>query len=170
MRSTTGLAVLFAVLAAVLQIAVAPNIAIAGVAPNFLLLMVVISAMVDGPRRGMSMGFALGFVYDLTTTGPVGPGTLVFTLVGFMAGQMRQNMFSSGWIAPLMVFSISTLSAEVLYVLVGKVLGSGVPFWSSFLLRMLPSTVYDTVLALALFPWITDVVKRRKRMGVSPRF
>lgn len=159
------------VFAVIFQIAVAPNIAIAQTAPNFLFLVVVIAALVDGPARGASMGFGLGLVFDLIGSGPVGPSALVFALVGFLAGSLQRNMFAENWLVPLTLFSVSTLLSQFIYGLVLKVLGTDISFWSSVFYRMIPATLYNTVIALLIFPWITRALKQGSRaMRVPNRF
>ena len=171
MGSRTFLTIAISVLSFILQIAVAPNIAIAGITPNFMLLVVVVAALVDGPLRGTVVGFTLGLVFDLVSSGPVGPYALVFTLVGFVAGSLQKNMFAQSWVIPLTVFGLSTLLAEVAYGAILATLGVEVAFWSSVLYRMIPSALYNTALALLVFPWITSALRNSTRsMNVKRRF
>lgn len=155
----------------ILQIAVAPNIAIAETAPNFLFLVVIIAALVDGPTRGASIGFGLGLVFDLIGSGPVGPSALVFALVGFFAGSLQRNMFAENWLVPVTLFSVSTFVSQFLYGLILKILGTDISFWSSVFYRMIPATLFNTVIALLVFPWITKALKQGARsMKVPQRF
>lgn len=155
----TALVILGAVF---LQVGVAPYIAIAGVVPNFLLLAAVTLALVEGPTYGAISGFTCGLAYDLIGTGPVGPMALVLTLTGFIAGLLEANLFAEGWLMPLTVVAIASLASEFAYGLILSVLGVGGPFVSTSLTIMLPGAVYDTVLALLVYPWLARFLRRDK--------
>jgi rod shape-determining protein MreD len=148
--------------AAVLQAALAPYLAIGQVVPNFLLLVVVTIALVEGPGPGAAVGFSAGLIFDLLGSGPVGPMLLVLTLTGYLTGLVHENMFAEGWLLPLTVLSIATLSAEVAYGLILLLLGSGGPFWSTFLTKMLPAAIYNTALALLIFPWLARFLRQER--------
>jgi rod shape-determining protein MreD len=148
--------------AAVLQAALAPYLAIGQVVPNFLLLVVVTIALVEGPGPGAALGFSAGLLFDLLGSGPVGPMLLVLTLTGYLTGLVHENMFAEGWLLPLTVLAIATLSAEVAYGLILLLLGSGGPFWSTFLTKMLPAAIYNTALALLIFPWLARFLRQER--------
>lgn len=148
--------------AAVLQAALAPYLAIGQVVPNFLLLVVITIALVEGPAPGAAVGFSAGLIFDLLGSGPVGPMILVLTLTGYLTGLMHENMFAEGWLLPLTVLAVATLSAEVAYGLILILLGSGGPFWSTFLTKMLPGAVYNTVLALLIYPWLARFLRQER--------
>ena len=147
-------------MATILQAGLAPYLAIAGVVPNFLLLVVVTIALVEGPAPGAGVGFAAGLIFDLLGSGPVGPMILVLTLTGYLAGLMHANMFAEGWLLPLTVLAIASLSAEVAYGLILLLLDSGAPFWSTFFTKMLPGAIYNTALALLIYPWLARFLRQ----------
>jgi rod shape-determining protein MreD len=147
---------------AVLQAALAPYLSIGQVVPNFLLLVVITIALVEGPGPGAAVGFSAGLIFDLLGSGPVGPMILVLTLTGYLTGLMHENMFAEGWLLPLTVLAIATLSAEVAYGLILILVGSGGPFWSTFLTKMLPGAVYNTVLALLIYPWLARFLRQER--------
>ena len=155
--------------ATVLQAGLAPYLAIAGVTPNFLLLVVVTIALVEGPGPGAAVGFTAGLIFDLLGSGPVGPMILVLTLTGYLAGLMHENMFAEGWLLPLTVMAIASLSAEVAYGLILILLGSGGPFWSTFFTKMLPGAVYNTVLALLIYPWLARFLRQDRPITTFER-
>lgn len=155
--------------AAILQIALAPYLAIGHVVPNFMLLAVVTLALVEGPGAGAAVGFASGLMFDLLGAGPVGPMTLVLTVTGYLAGLMHENMFAEGWLLPLTVVAIASLASEVTYGLILDLLGQGGPFWLTFFTKMLPGALYDTVLALLVYPWLARFLRRDRAMTTFRR-
>lgn len=155
--------------AAVLQVGLAPYLGLGGVVPNFLLLVVVTLALVRGPATGTTVGFVAGVLFDLLGTGPIGPMALVLAVVGYVAGLLHEAMFAEGWLLPLTVLAIASLSAELAYGLVLDLLGVGGPFWISLLTKMLPGAVYDTVLALLVYPWLARYLRPDRQMSTFRR-
>ena len=154
---TTSLALIAAI---VLQVALAPQIAVFGVVPNLVFLVVVTLALVEGPVAGCAAGFVGGLLFDLLGASVVGPYALVFCVVGYVAGLIHANMFAEGWLLPVSVVLIASLGAEITYGVIMSVLDVGLPFWSALVRIMLPGAVYNTVLAVLLYPVMTRVLRR----------
>lgn len=155
--------------AALLQVGLAPYVAVGGVVPNLLLLVVVTLALVRGPAAGTSAGFAAGLIFDLLGSGPVGPMALVLALTGYVAGLLHEQMFAEGWLLPLTVLALASLSAEVAYGLILDLLGSPGPFWLAFVTKMLPGAVYNTVLALVVYPWLARFLRPERSIATFRR-
>jgi len=156
-------------IATLLQVGLAPYIAIGGVTPNFLLLVVVTIALTTGPSEGATSGFVAGLLFDLVGTGPLGPMALVLTITGYLAGLLHEQMFAEGWLLPMTVLAIASISAEIAYWLVLSLLGSGGPFWSSFFTKMLPGAVYNVALALLVYPWLARFLRPDRPMKTFRR-
>ena len=69
--------------------AVAPHLAVQGVAPDVLLVGLTAVAAERGPRAGAAFGFTAGLGADLFLATPLGTSALAFTLVGHVLGQSR---------------------------------------------------------------------------------
>jgi len=162
----TGLALLGAF---VLQAGLAPYLTIAGVTPNFLLLVVLTVALTEGPVTGATSGFIAGLLFDLLGSGPVGPMALVLAATGYLAGLLHEQMFAEGWLLPLTVFFVAALASEVAYSALLIMLGEGESFWMGLLTKCLPSAVYNTVLALLVYPWLARVLRRERPMTTFRR-
>lgn len=152
------------VAAVVLQMALAPQLAVFGVVPNFIFLVVVTLALVKGPVAGGVSGFVGGLLFDLLGTSVVGPYALVLTLVGYLAGMLTANMFAVGWLLPVTVVAVASLSTEIVYGIVLSVIGAGTPFWSAFLTKILPSALYHTVLVVLAYPWLARVLRPEQQI------
>lgn len=155
--------------AALLQGGLAPYLAVGGVVPDFLLLVVVTLALVEGPAAGCGVGFACGLIFDLLGTGPVGPMVIVLTITGYLAGLLHENMFAEGWLLPITVLGIAALGSEIAYGLVLDLLGTVGPFLLTFVTKMLPAAVYNTALALLAYPWLARILRRDRAMTTFRR-
>jgi rod shape-determining protein MreD len=148
----------------VLQVAVAPQLAVFGVVPNFLFLVVVTIALTQGAVPGGIAGFFGGLIFDLLNTSIVGPSALVLAVVGYVAGALNANLFAEGWLLPVTVVAIASLATEVSYGLVLAVLGTGPGFWSTFLTVMLPSVIYHSALAVIVYPLLARLLRTERPM------
>jgi rod shape-determining protein MreD len=155
--------------AVILQVAVAPHLSIGGAVPNFLLLMVIAVALIEGPRYGTIAGFAAGLMFDLIGTGPIGPMALVLCVVGFVAGSLQENMFAEGWRLPVTVVLIASLITTLGYWIVLALAGETGSFWSALLSVMVPSALYNAVLALLTFPWLARFLRRDRAVTTFHR-
>jgi len=166
-RAIPAIASIF--VATLLQAGLAPYMSIGGVTPNFLLLVVVTLALTTGPTEGAVAGFVAGLLFDMLGTGPLGPMALVLSATGYFAGLLHEQMFAEGWLLPITVLAIAALSAEVAYGLLLGLLGEGAPFWQSFFTKMLPAAVYNTALALLVYPWLARFLRHERPMKTFRR-
>ena len=148
----------------ILQIGLAPHLAVFGVVPNIIFLVVVTVALTQGPVAGGVTGLIGGLVFDLLGNAAVGPYGLVLTLVGYTAGMLSANMFAEGWLLPVTVVAIASLASEVLHGIVLAVLGSGIPFWNSLVTVMLPAALYHTALAVLSYPLLARLLRTERPM------
>jgi rod shape-determining protein MreD len=148
----------------ILQVALAPHLAVYGVVPNFIFLVVVIVALTQGPVAGGVTGLIGGLVFGLLGTGVVGPYGLVLSVAGYTAGMLSANLFAEGWLLPVTVAAVASLAAEFAYGIILAALGSAVPFWQSVITIILPGALYQTALAVLAFPWLARLLRTERAM------
>jgi rod shape-determining protein MreD len=146
-------------IAILLQVMVAPYIAIGGISPNFLMITVIIMALAEGSNAGTVLGFIAGLIFDLLGAGPVGPMALVLSVVGYTIGLIHENLFAEGWLLPVAIIAAATFASEILYMIVILLLGTQSPFWGTFFSIVLPSTLYNAVCATIICPILTRVLR-----------
>jgi rod shape-determining protein MreD len=145
--------------ATILQVSVAPYLRIFGVVPNILFLVVVTLALVEGAIAGSLSGFVAGILFGLLANQPVGPYALVLSVVGYAAGLLQANLFAEGWLLPVTVVFVASLGTEITYGLILWILDNTTQFWSSLLRVMLPGALYNTALAVLVFPWLARLLR-----------
>jgi len=155
--------------AVVLQVAVAPHLAIGGVVPNLLLLVVLTFALIEGRNAGAVGGFTAGLLFDLLGTGPVGVAALVFAVTGYLAGSLSENMFAEGWLLPATVVFVAGFVAEFSYAVVLVLLDAGVPLGETFVNIVLPAALYNGALALLFYPLVARFLRREREMTTFSR-
>ena len=86
-----------AIAAFVLQIALAPAVALFSAQPNFLLAYALVVAIVIPTEAGPVLPFVMGLLYDLTGTGPVGGMALLLVIACFLATAPWAWWSTSSW-------------------------------------------------------------------------
>lgn len=141
-----------AVVALLLQIVVAPNIALFSAQPNFLLAYVLVVAIARPLDAGSVLPFALGLVCDLLGSGPVGGYAFLFVIVSFIASRAFSVLDNDTLFMPLVILVVSTLVVELFYAVFLMGTGFSAGPLDVFLYRALPCALYDCVVALVMFP------------------
>jgi len=158
-------AVIALLVAFLLQVAVGPSIAIMSVRPNFLLIVTIIMALVNGPVEGAFVGFFAGLLLDLLGTGPFGPAALVMCIVGYLAGVLHERIFAQGWLLPVLVLAATSFLNEVFYLIVSLLLGQQMSFFSALLTKAIPTVLYTTLVAVIVFPIVSRLLQEKPTMA-----
>ena len=93
-REARGIA-LTAIICAVLQLAIAPNVGLGNGRANLALVFAATVALTSGGGRAVVCGFFAGLFYDLSTTGPIGLMALLLSVCGFALGGEGRNRLSA---------------------------------------------------------------------------
>lgn len=131
-----------------LQAAIAPNIAIAGCSPNFLVIPVLFVALRSGYSVGAFAGFFCGLFGDLAGDGTIGCLALTFTVLGVVVGVVGQGLESGSPLFTVVIVLCSCLFTELVYsasVVLSNPESNGV--LATVAGHALPSALYGTVFA-----------------------
>ncbi len=137
--------------AVLLQTTVAPHLRLLGAYPDFALIAVVCVALLKGSETGAVFGFLTGMLTAIALMEPFGLSAFVFVLVGYFAGRYAETADLPAGLAPLLTVFVATLVANVLFAMAQFLLAREVPL-GFFLGRvLLPSLVFNTLLAAPLY-------------------
>ena len=143
------------------QTVVLRYVAIDGVVPDLVLILVVVAAIERGPQFGAQLGFGAGLLLDLAPPADhvAGRWALALVVVGYLAGRVRQDARSSTLTAVLVVGAASFVGTSI-FALTGMVLDDaavGVPE----LLRVIGvSVVMDLLLTPFVLPPLMAMFRR----------
>lgn len=139
------------VVAVALQTSVAPHLRLLGANPDFALIVVVCVALIKGSETGAVFGFLTGMITAIALMEPLGVAAFVFVLIGYFAGRYAETADLPAGFAPLLTAFVATLVANLLFALAQFLLGREVPL-GFFLGRVLvPSLVFNTLLAAPIY-------------------
>lgn len=143
---------IIAAVALLLQVVLAPYIAISSIVPDLAAVAMVLVAVVRADRFGVIAPFVVGIFYDLLSGGPLGPMAFTLTLVSFLASRLFAALNNETPIMPLVIAAAALLLIEVIYAVFLAVLGYSGGFMGMLVYRALPVFLYDLVLAIVLYP------------------
>lgn len=149
------------------QLAVLPSLAVAGVVPNLVLIVVVGLALARGSEYGALAGFAAGLALDVAPPADhtAGRWALAFVVVGYLAGLARRDTRTSA-VAAVLVVAAGSFIGTSLFALSGLVLRDpGVSV--DGVLQVIPTAlVYDIVLTPFVVPVLLGLMRRLDPVSV----
>ena len=145
-------------------------------------LLVAFIGLLCGSMLGAVTGFAVGLLVDLALVQTLGVTSLIFTLIGFWAGRLRELRDPQAALTPLLVGASATAVSLVGYSLIEFMLGVDSPVSLELLRQIVVGIVVNSVVALPLWALVRRVLesalpedprrRRRRRAyttgGLSP--
>ena len=146
-------------LALVLKTTVFPGLAIAGIRPDLVALVIVAFALSEGTDTGMRLGFAAGLIQDLLA-GPavvIGTGALFGLIIGWAAGASRPFIAANVEFGSLGVAFMCGMIMSGGQALVSGLLGANSLSLGALVLLGIGTGIYSVVLAPAV-TWFARIV------------
>ena len=110
--------ILFSLSFVLFQTSILDSFFIIPVIPDILLILVLFLGLYNGSLFGEIHGFFTGLLIDFLTVGPLGLYTLLFSILGFLAGLLKKNVNTSGFFLVLFLGFIAFLvKTLILYLL-----------------------------------------------------
>lgn len=103
--------------------AVLRGLRVDGVRPDLLLGLAIVGGLVGGPEAGAVIGFTTGLVADLFVSTPLGLSALVFCILAYAVGALQTTILPQGRLSLPVTTLIASATGEVLFALVGTVVG-----------------------------------------------
>jgi rod shape-determining protein MreD len=182
---SAGLIARIAALAVVVvffQIGVVSEVPVFGVNADLTPLLVAFLGLLCGSLLGAVGGFAVGLLVDLALLQTLGLTSLVFTLVGYWAGRLRELRDPQAALTPLLVGASASAVALIGYSTMEFLLGVDAPVSFDLLRQIVLGTVVNTIVAVPMWAIVRRVLegalpedprrRRRRRAyttgGLSP--
>jgi rod shape-determining protein MreD len=156
--------------ALVLQVSVLPHLAVRGVVPDVVLLVVVAVGLRYGSEAAMVLGFAGGLLLDLVPPADhvAGRWALALLLAGYLAGRMAGRMSgrtsgtarSPRWSVLLPTVAACAFVATSVFALTGLVLRDPLVGVPALLETVLVAVVSDVLLGALLVPPVLALDER----------
>lgn len=141
------------VLALLVQLTVAPEIAIGTVRPDVLLVVTVCWALFEGPGQGALFGFWGGLLEDVFSTAVLGVDAFAKTVIGYFGGELRQRIISKSVAWPMVIVFFASFLHELVKFATWAMVGleDRPPFSFGIIAGL---ALYNALITLAVYPVI----------------
>jgi len=153
-------------MALVLQVSVLPHLAVRGVVPDVVLLVVVAVGLRHGSEAAMVLGFAGGLLLDLTPPADhvAGRWALALLLAGYVAGRMSGRASGTArsprWSVLLPTVAACAFVATSVFALTGLVLRDPLVGIPALLETVLVAVISDVLLGALMVPPVLALDER----------
>jgi rod shape-determining protein MreD len=152
-----------AVVVVLFQIGVVSELPVFGVSVDLSPLLVAFVGLMCGSMLGAVSGFAVGLLVDLALVQTLGVTSLIFTVVGYWSGRLRELRDPQAALTPLLVGAAASAASIVGYSLVEFLLGFDSPVSLELLRQIVLGVVVNTIVAVP-----TWAIVRRSLQGGLP--
>jgi rod shape-determining protein MreD len=153
----------FALVVVFFQVGVVSELPVFGVNADICSLLVAFVGLMCGSSIGAACGFAVGLFVDLALLQTLGLTSLVFTLVGYWCGRLRELRDPQAALTPLLVGAGASAISLVGYSLMEFMLGVDAPVSFELLREIVLGVVVNTIVALPMW-----ALTRRALEGALP--
>jgi len=163
------------------QIGVVSEVPVFGVSVDLSPLLVAFVGLLCGSTLGAVSGFAVGLLVDLALVQTLGVTSLIFTVIGYWSGRLRELRDPQAALTPLLVGAAAAAASVIGYSLMEFLLGVDAPVSFELLRQIVLGVVVDTIVALPMWAIVRrslegglpdDPRRRRRRAyttgGLSP--
>jgi len=170
-----------AVVVVFFQIGVVSEVPVFGVSVDLSPLLVAFVGLLCGSMVGAVSGFAVGLLVDLALVQTLGVSSLIFTVIGYWSGRLRELRDPQAALTPLLVGAAAAAASMIGYSLIEFLLGVDAPVSLELVRQIVLGVVVDTIVALPMWAIVRrclegalpdDPRRRRRRAyttgGLSP--
>ncbi|HIJ73078.1 MAG TPA: rod shape-determining protein MreD [Candidatus Hydrogenedentes bacterium] len=157
------------VIAALIQTTWLKAIAIRGVEPNLILVLVVYFAIASGEERGMFTGVLGGAFQDVSGASILGHHVVCLVLVGYGVGRLTTRLITEHPAVKVAVVFTAALTNGLLYTFIEYVQSPGSNPISKILAGVIHATFYTALLSPVVFLLVYLVEQRLGRAKPKPR-
>lgn len=133
-----------------------------GIRPDFILIMVIYFGVSRGPLEGEVIGFISGLLEDAFGGGGLGINALTKTIIGFLSGIIKKDVYFENIISQGAIISMATLIDTFLRSLIRVAISTRAQIEISTLpLR----AFYNTLTGIIIFQVLLMIKRRREQRG-----
>jgi len=152
-----------AVLVVFFQIGVVSEVPVFGVNVDLSPLLVAFVGLLCGSTIGAVTGFGVGLLVDVALLQTLGVSSLIFTLIGYWSGRLRELRDPQAALTPLLVGAGASAVALVGYSLIEFLLGVDAPVSLELLRQIVLGVLVNAIASLPMW-----AIVRRSLEGALP--
>ena len=134
-----------------LQTSIFSRFSLAGVTPNILICVVSSYGFMKGRKHGIIIGFCVGMLLDIFSSGYFGTYSLIYMYIGLLNGFFRKQFFGDDLRLPMILIGTSDLIYGVVSYLVFFAIRSQYDFTYYLMNIILPEVVYTLLVSIFVY-------------------
>ncbi len=134
-----------------LQTTVFPNLTIASVAPNLLLILTVAFGFLRGKKEGLFLGFFCGLIIDLFYGDYLGFHALLYMYLGFFNGFVHKVYYDEDIKVPVLLVAVSDLGYNLAIYFVQFLMRGRLDIFYYLEHIILPEIVYTVLITMICY-------------------
>ncbi|MGQ0723140.1 MAG: rod shape-determining protein MreD [Candidatus Eiseniibacteriota bacterium] len=138
----------------VLQTTIVPHIRVLDARPDLPLLLILLTALHEGPAGGALAGFVGGLFVDLSSPGALGLTSLIDALVAFGIGSLGGRLVRGSLTTRIVVALVATLVRDLALVLAG----APDELVRALFRAIIPGAIYTALVAVPVMALLEKVV------------
>lgn len=143
--------VLILIIGLILQVTILSVFTPYDIKPDIILVLVIVISILDGPKTGLLIGIIGGLLQDIFLGEFISVNTIIKAPLGFISGFLEGHFYKGNYLlAPSITFAASIIYYLLTIVLSEELIFS-VHYWQTFKNVILPSSIYNAVLALIVY-------------------
>jgi rod shape-determining protein MreD len=150
-------------LAGILQLTIVSQIEVLGVSADVTPLVVAAAGFLCGSLPGAAFGFGVGLFVDLAFVQTLGISSLLFTLIGYGAGRLRELRAPAAPLTRLWLGAAATATALAGYGAIEFMLGVNTPVSYGLASAIVKTTLLNSLIAVPVY-----ALTRRALLGALP--
>lgn len=152
------------------QTAVFSNLKLAGISPNFMVILTTSWGLICGRKRGMLMGIVCGFILDFFSGAILGIYALIFLYLGYFSGVCRKLFYGDDLKLPLLFIGINDMFYGFIIYFLYFFLRGKYTIMFYFMNIIMPEVIYTVLVSLFAYyviykihQWMEKDTKRSNR-------
>lgn len=153
-----------------MQTTIFPHLELAGVVPNFLVILTTSFGLMRGTKYGMGVGFTCGLVVDFFSGSLFGIYILIYLYIGFLSGLFKKLFYGDDLKLPLALIGTCDIVYGLIIYGIWFLVRKQFAFGYYFIHVIMPEAVYTVLVSIFLYyiilkinQWFDKDEKRSRR-------
>jgi rod shape-determining protein MreD len=151
----------------IIQAAAVSQVSIFGISADLTVLVVMSVGLLAGSIAGAIMGFATGLLVDMVLVQTLGVTSLLFLVIGYWAGRLRELRDPSHGLVPMAMGAAATAFAGIGMAVIQFLLGVDSPVSWLLLQQIFITVLVNTLISLPVYAAVRRIVE--PALPVDPR-
>lgn len=144
----------------ILECTVFPNLSLASITPNLLIVVTSSFGFMRGKKEGMMVGFICGMLFDIMFSDLIGFYTLIYTVLGYANGFFRKIFYPDDIKLPLILIAASDFLYGNIVCIFMFIMRSRFDYFYYLKSIIIPELIYTILVTLIFYSIILQINKK----------